>query len=672
MLVNLKVRTCIVLVLLLFTSAMFISNGVAWMGLNSSNEKLERVNDAYSNQGTQLNRAYAAFLRGRLLLATSLMDMQQGKTEQANAQAKRAETLMQEGRQSLDAFRKAPRMAGSEAAVAKLEAGYKQFDDVYKRQAAALSSMAIQEYLDLNDSGSKANTEFREGVNGVLQFLDTRTDELVVQAETDHRISRTVTLAMLAIALVLALGCWLFINRTVLRPLHQAGDHFDKISGGDFTGRIEVRSTNEIGQLFGAIKRMQESLTRTVATVRRGVDEINVGAREISAGNTDLSSRTEQQAASLEETAASMEQLASTVKQNADNARQANQLAASASDVAERGGSAVSEVVSTMQGISASSRKISEIVSVIDGIAFQTNILALNAAVEAARAGEQGKGFAVVAGEVRSLAQRSAQAAKEIKGLIEDSVTKVGAGSQQVERAGATMQEIVASVKRVTDIMGEISAASEEQSSGIDQVNRAVSQMDEVTQQNAALVEEAAAAAGSLQEQAQRLAEAVSVFKINAGEVIEVPAHQLAQQRSAPRVQAAQAAAPRAQAAAPRAQAAAPRAPVAQLSKPGHRSANAAAHAPANKPEAPAQESQLEQESQSAPDAGDAPAAPKPAPAAAPRKTQVARPKPAATAATVVRPLRRPATRADAAGAPPAPSASSRRAPPADDDWESF
>jgi len=261
--------------------------------------------------------------------------------------------------------------------------------------------------------------------------------------------------------------------------------------------------------------------------VRRGVDEINVGSREISAGNTDLSSRTEQQAASLEETAASMEQLASTVKQNADNARQANQLAASASDVAERGGSAVSEVVSTMQGISASSRKISEIVSVIDGIAFQTNILALNAAVEAARAGEQGKGFAVVAGEVRSLAQRSAQAAKEIKGLIEDSVTKVGAGSQQVERAGATMQEIVASVKRVTDIMGEISAASEEQSSGIDQVNRAVSQMDEVTQQNAALVEEAAAAAGSLQDQAHRLAEAVAVFKINAGEVIEVPAHQL-------------------------------------------------------------------------------------------------------------------------------------------------
>ncbi|WP_313619958.1 methyl-accepting chemotaxis protein [Achromobacter sp.] len=619
MLGNLKVRTCIILVLLLFTGAMFISNGVAWMGLNSSNDKLERVNAAYSNQATQLHRAYNAYLRGRLLLATSLMDMQQGKTEQSNSQAKRADALMLEGSKSLDAFRKAPRMAGSEELVQKMEAAYRQFDDVYKRQAAALANLAIQDYLDLNDAGSAANTAFREAVNNVLQFVDTRTDELVVQAETDHNISRTVTIVLLAIALVLAVGCWLFISRTVLRPLHEAGDHFEKISAGDFTGRIEVRSTNEIGHLFGAIKRMQESLTRTVASVRRGVEEINLGSREISAGNTDLSSRTEQQAASLEETAASMEQLASTVKQNADNARQANQLAASASDVAERGGSAVSEVVNTMQEISASSRKISEIVSVIDGIAFQTNILALNAAVEAARAGEQGKGFAVVAGEVRSLAQRSAQAAKEIKGLIEDSVTKVGAGSQQVERAGSTMQEIVASVKRVTDIMGEISAASEEQSSGIDQVNRAVSQMDEVTQQNAALVEEAAAAAGSLQEQAQRLAEAVSVFKINAGEVIEVPARQLAQQRSAPRMPA---------------------------------------------PQAPRAEEEAVQPA--------AQAEPAPKAAAAPRIAHVARPKP--VGATAARPLRRPAPRAaepsDAASA--AKPAATRRPPPSDDDWESF
>src|SRR5690606_20854529 len=325
------------------------------------------------------------------------------------------------------------------------------------------------------------------------------------------------------------------MNRVVLRPLRAVSDSFDKIAAGDLTVRVDVNSTNEIGMLMAAVKRMQESLTRTVSAVRRGVDEINVGSHEIAAGNTDLSSRTEQQAASLEETAASMEELAGTVKQNADNARQANQLAASASDVAERGGSAVSEVVSTMQGISASSRKISEIVSVIDGIAFQTNILALNAALEAARAGEQCKGFAVVAGEVRSLAQRSAQAAKEIKVRIEDSVSKVGAGSQQVERAGSTLQEILATVKWVTDSMGEISAGWEDRSGGRQQVNRAVSQMDEVTQQNAALVEEAAAAAGSLQEQAQRLAEAVAVFKINTGEVIEVPAQQLSAQR-APRV----------------------------------------------------------------------------------------------------------------------------------------
>ncbi|OWT79945.1 MULTISPECIES: methyl-accepting chemotaxis protein [unclassified Achromobacter] len=334
------------------------------------------------------------------------------------------------------------------------------------------------------------------------------------------------------IAILLVLSTYMFLRRRVISPLDEAAHRFDRIAAGDLTEAVDSRSNNEIGRLYAAIKRMQESLTRTVSQVRRGVDEINVGSREIAAGNTDLSSRTEQQAASLEQTAASMEQLASTVKQNADNARQANQLAASASDVAARGGVAVNEVVSTMEGISASSRKISEIVSVIDGIAFQTNILALNAAVEAARAGEQGKGFAVVAGEVRSLAQRSAQAAKEIKGLIEDSVTKVGAGSQQVERAGATMEEIVASVKRVTDIMGEISAASEEQSTGIDQVNRAVSQMDEVTQQNAALVEEAAAAAGSLQEQAQRLSEAVAVFKINQGQVIDVSAQQLGGQRA--------------------------------------------------------------------------------------------------------------------------------------------
>ncbi|WP_202729985.1 methyl-accepting chemotaxis protein [Achromobacter xylosoxidans] len=305
------------------------------------------------------------------------------------------------------------------------------------------------------------------------------------------------------------------VSKSITAPLAQAVSVAETVARGDLGQPIHAVTRDETGRLLRALHDMQDKLAGAVRTIRAGSETISSAAGQIAAGNTDLSSRTEEQAASLEETAASMEELASTVKQNADNARQANQLAASASEVAQRGGAVVSAVVSTMGDISASSRKISEIVSVIDGIAFQTNILALNAAVEAARAGEQGKGFAVVAGEVRSLAQRSAQAAREVKTLIEVSVSKVAEGAGQAENAGTTMQEVVASVKRVTDIMGEIAAASQEQASGIEQVNRAVSQMDEVTQQNAALVEEAAAAAGSMQDQAHALVRAVGVFRLN-------------------------------------------------------------------------------------------------------------------------------------------------------------
>ncbi|QEQ23682.1 HAMP domain-containing protein [Achromobacter xylosoxidans] len=305
------------------------------------------------------------------------------------------------------------------------------------------------------------------------------------------------------------------VSKSITAPLAQAVSVAETVARGDLGQPILAVTRDETGRLLRALHDMQDKLAGAVRTIRAGSETISSAAGQIAAGNTDLSSRTEEQAASLEETAASMEELASTVKQNADNARQANQLAASASEVAQRGGAVVSAVVSTMGDISASSRKISEIVSVIDGIAFQTNILALNAAVEAARAGEQGKGFAVVAGEVRSLAQRSAQAAREVKTLIEASVSKVAEGAGQAENAGTTMQEVVASVKRVTDIMGEIAAASQEQASGIEQVNRAVSQMDEVTQQNAALVEEAAAAAGSMQDQAHALVRAVGVFRLS-------------------------------------------------------------------------------------------------------------------------------------------------------------
>ena len=324
-----------------------------------------------------------------------------------------------------------------------------------------------------------------------------------------------MVIAALVAALV-AIGCAAYITQTITRPIDEAVRVAQTVASGDLTSRIDVTTTEETGQLLQALKDMNASLIQIVGQVRSGTDTIATASAQIASGNLDLSSRTEEQASSLEETASSMEELTSTVRQNADNARQANVLAASASSVAVRGGGVVARVVETMDAINASSARVVDIISVIDGIAFQTNILALNAAVEAARAGEQGRGFAVVAGEVRTLAHRSAAAAKEIKTLIGDSVEKVGEGGKLVAEAGQTMSDIVESVQRVTDIMGEITMATQEQSTGIDQINMAVSQMDTVTQQNAALVEEAAAAAASLENQAARLAQVVSVFRLDA------------------------------------------------------------------------------------------------------------------------------------------------------------
>ncbi|KQW96528.1 chemotaxis protein [Massilia sp. Root418] len=332
---------------------------------------------------------------------------------------------------------------------------------------------------------------------------------------TYERARLTIALLLLA-TVVLGMLLALWVARIVARPLQEAVTVARQVAGGDLTQDIEVTSRCETGQLMGALKDMTASLQALVAQVRSGTDTIATASSQIASGNQDLSSRTEQQASSLEETASSMEELTSTVKQNADNARQANQLAQSASGIAVKGGDVVGQVVGTMASINESSRKIVDIISVIDGIAFQTNILALNAAVEAARAGEQGRGFAVVASEVRNLAQRSASAAKDIKALIGDSVEKVDAGSRLVSQAGATMDEIVSSIARVTDIMSEITAASQEQSSGIEQVNTAIVEMDHVTQQNAALVEQAAAAAEAMMDQAAHLSEVVGAFKLNA------------------------------------------------------------------------------------------------------------------------------------------------------------
>ncbi|WP_296224882.1 methyl-accepting chemotaxis protein [Ralstonia sp. UBA689] len=336
---------------------------------------------------------------------------------------------------------------------------------------------------------------------------------------------KTGGMLVLVAGLLVVLGT--IANRSLLRTLGgdpgYAADVATRIAGGDLTVEIHTRADDQHSLLY-AMGRMRGALVQTIGRIKGASDTIGTATREIASGNLDLSSRTEQQASSLEETASAMEELMSTVQQNADNAQQANQLAASASDVAVRGGDVVTRVVETMGSINTSSRKIVDIIGVIDGIAFQTNILALNAAVEAARAGEQGRGFAVVAGEVRSLAQRSAAAAKEIKALIDDSVVNVDAGSALVEEAGTTMREIVASVKRVTDIVGEISAASQEQRSGIEEVSHAVTQLDDATQQNAALVEQAAAAAQSLEEQAVSLTQIVAQFRLDAAALHSTPA----------------------------------------------------------------------------------------------------------------------------------------------------
>jgi len=385
-------------------------------------------------------------------------------------------------------------------------------DEAFARKASQADPAALRDYLA--GTLTPAMKAYVQSVQDVVAFQTGLFDAASKKIDALSASARQtlVVLGLLALAAGTALA-WL-LTRSITRPLKSAVRIAERVAAGDLTARIEVGTRDEVGLLLGALQSMNSSLLKTVTEVRAGSESIVTASRQIASGNLDLSARTEQQAGSLEETASSMEELTSTVRQNADNAREASVLAQSASQVAERGGEVVSQVVSTMASINESSKKIGDIIAVIDGIAFQTNILALNAAVEAARAGEQGRGFAVVASEVRNLAQRSGSAAREIRALISDSVAKVDAGGRLVDEAGATMQEIVQGISRVTGIMTEIASASAEQSLGIEQVNAAIMQMDDVTQQNAALVEEASGAAGALQEQAATLAGLVSTFEI--------------------------------------------------------------------------------------------------------------------------------------------------------------
>ncbi|WP_322998409.1 methyl-accepting chemotaxis protein [Castellaniella sp.] len=549
----LKVRTSLVLVLVFFFVMLISGALLGVLSLKMNNDALKRIageqetvsllDDAvyqYENVQVLMGRALASIVVNSDLLNNSISANWNAASDDASASAlsddtraliDQAHAALERAGQVIDHFNRAAAAslpAGSGAdRVGQLYAGL--VGDAVPAVLEQLKAGRIDQYEALQKSRVDP---VEQKLNEAYQSLKAHQTELTQQAVAaeDTHLEWVVIIVgvSMVIALLAAVAAYLFLQRVVLRPLRRAGEHFDRIAAGDLTATIQVPSRNEIGVLYLAMQRMQDGLVRMVAQVRSGVGEIHLGSQEIFAGNTDLSGRTEQQAASLQQTAASMEQLAGTVRQNSDNAAQADQLAKGAAEVAQRGGAAVSSVAETMTGITGSSNKIAEIVSVIDGIAFQTNILALNAAVEAARAGEQGKGFAVVAGEVRSLAQRSAQAAKEIKGLIEDSVVRIREGSERVQDAGRIMEDIVQSVQGVTAIMNEISSASREQAEGINQINAAVTDMDQVVQQNAALVQEAASAAGSLQDQAEHLSEAVAAFRIQeGGPVIDVHGGQL-------------------------------------------------------------------------------------------------------------------------------------------------
>ncbi|TAK94488.1 MAG: methyl-accepting chemotaxis protein [Aquabacterium sp.] len=430
------------------------------------------------------------------------------------------------------------RMAKAQKAVSELLARYEpMISSPEERKLADQIKQQAKTYLDisvklvalskhgesgLTDARQMYKHEAREAFQALRKTLDEDivmnnkgADAAYAASQSTYSQSRGWVIALLVGSVALASFLALWITRMVTGPVNEAAGVARRIADGDLSARIKAQGSDEVGTLMQALVDMQENLVQMVGGVRMGAESVATASSQIAQGNQDLSQRTEEQASALQQTAASMEQLGSTVNQNADSARQANQLANGASTVAIQGGEVVGQVVETMREINDSSRKISDIITVIDGIAFQTNILALNAAVEAARAGEQGRGFAVVAGEVRNLAQRSAEAAKEIKSLIGASVERVERGSSLVDQAGSTMQEVVNAIRRVNDIVGEITSASAEQSSGVSQVSDAVSQMDQATQQNAALVEESAAAAESLKQQAQQLVQSVSVFKLN-------------------------------------------------------------------------------------------------------------------------------------------------------------
>ena len=515
---NLKIGTRLLLSFAAVLLLLLVVAGVGWRALSEIKQRIEVIsgdNDrkiAYANKMRgSLNTAVRSTRNVLLYTDPKVRTEQKERIAQAHHQYDEIYAQLAASVRS-DAAKKLLVEINSNQTVV-----WPQLDKVVALADAAKESEGAQ-YL-LSEVQAPKDRWF-SSIQAMIDLQEAQNRQSIDEMNEDY--SRTLVILWIATAVAMALGlisAWV-VTRSITRPLNAAVDIASRIAEGDLAAHIEAVSKDETGQLMVALKSMNDSLNKIVSEVRVSTDTIATASSQIATGNLDLSARTEQQAGSLEETASAMEELTSTVKQNSDNVRQANQLAVSASEVALTGGNVVHQVVETMGAINESSRKIVDIIGVIDGIAFQTNILALNAAVEAARAGEQGRGFAVVATEVRALAQRSASAAKEIKTLIDNSVSQVDIGSKLVEQAGSTMSDVVNSVKRVTDIVAEINSANQEQSEGIEQINMAITQMDEVTQQNAALVEEAAAASQSLQMQASKLSAVVSIFKLEANQMV--------------------------------------------------------------------------------------------------------------------------------------------------------
>ncbi|OTA17362.1 methyl-accepting chemotaxis protein CheD [Xenorhabdus vietnamensis] len=515
MLGKLRISTSLYLLLMMFCVMQIISSGLSLGIIHTDQSYIEKI-DLGTQRRDTLGLSWAALLQTRNTLNKIAIAQKVGQPQtQIDAMEALLKSSLNEADRNFAKFSSLPQMEktdNSAVLLSAVEHSYQEYINALKELQTYLYEGDFQAFLAQPTEEYQRKMEI--AYNNYMQYLGANIREAVSDGAFYYKVSIAMFFGAVLMVFVVSAAAHWWLRRNLLRPFSNMRACFQDVAEGRLDKEIAVTTSDEIGDIFRKLRDMQTSLIKSIASVRENTNQMYSGIQEITQGNTDLSSRTEQQAASLEETAASMEELTVTVKQNAENARQASELAVSASLTASKGGELTTSVVATMDEITNSSKKISAIISVIDGIAFQTNILALNAAVEAARAGEQGRGFSVVAGEVRDLAQRSAEAAKEIKTLIDESVHRVNQGSELVNNAGQTMDELVRSVNQVTDLMAEIAAASDEQSRGIHQVAQAVSQMDQVTQQNAALVEQSAAAASALEDKADILVRTVAQFEL--------------------------------------------------------------------------------------------------------------------------------------------------------------